>query len=155
MSDAMTYDKSNMPTGRGIPQPQTRTIHQNQGDVSLRHTDLDGDHVQYPSLSVQGMDIIEWPLPQPNTSRKTMTLQVREIPEVIGRAVQARLRDGDAPTLFAHYVGCLLGSKLLDNTGEAHAKELAEAFTASHNQEAFVKGRIQPWLERLKPQRRG
>ncbi len=155
MSENMIYEKSNMPAKPGEP---TRDIgpRADQGPVTLQHSDpVHGDALDYPSLSGQGFDVVEFPLMRAESSpHKIETLQAREVADRILHSVEGGLATGDAPSILSWYLGCLKGCKLLTPAGESAMQKLADSFARTPNREEFFESQIRPFVETLRPQRR-
>jgi len=150
--DTMLYDRSNMPSGRGVPSSEPKlSADPTRGPVS----GADRESMSYPSLSSQGLVEIEIPLRNVGSGPfRVAKVLVRNVGQHISRHVEARLPTGDAHLEFSHFVGVVKAQELLSADAQRRMDNLATRLAGSRNPEIIFTEEIQPWLASLQPKAR-
>jgi hypothetical protein len=151
------YSKSNMPSEQGQPTELTPP-REPGGPVAVKPGAKDGS-VVYPSM--RGSEIFEFPLygqEQNTTPFMVETGRLQDLPELITRRIEAALThegDDEAVKVMAHYSGCVCGGGIVDKRSASEINELTQQFAQSPDKEGFFVEKVIPYLDALRPGKRG
>ena len=149
------YARSNMPEKQGAPVEPTPPRESSPVGVNPGSKDC----VSYPSM--RGTEMFEFPVyrQEQNTSPfKIESGQLQHLPSLISSRVEQALTqagDEEAVSILGHYSGCLRGAGIVDERTGAELDELTQEFAKSPDKPGFFVENVIPFLDALRPAKRG